>query len=100
MQDRTRRMICRMAFLALCVVPTVGVFAWSSSRMSPERTIESAAELSRGLGLKVSLAGASNPRPGVSLYDGVEMADPETSVPLARMRFLEVADTNSATAIV
>lgn len=100
MHDRTRRMICRAGFLALCVLPTLGVFAWSSSRKSPGRTAESAAELSRKLGLKVSLAGVSDPRPGVSLFDGVELADPETSAPLARMRFLEVAESKSATAIV
>ncbi len=100
MHDRTRRMICRTAFLAICVVPTIGVFAWSSSRVNPGRTAESAAELSRDVGLKVSLVGVSYPRPGVSLYDGVELADPETAAPLARMRFLEVAESNSATAIV
>jgi hypothetical protein len=93
-------MICRTLFLALCVLPTLGVFAWSSSRLSPEGTAESAAELSRELGLKVSLAGVSYPRPDVSLYDGVELADPETAAPLARMRFLEVADTSGAIAIV
>lgn len=100
MHDRTRRMICRTAFLALCVVPTIGVFAWSSSRMNPGRTAESAVELSHGLGLKISLAGVTYPLPGVSLYDRVELADPETSAPLARMRFLEVAERHSATAIV
>ncbi|HKD35665.1 MAG TPA: hypothetical protein VKB78_02665, partial [Pirellulales bacterium] len=48
----------------------------------------------------MSLAGVTYPRPGVSLYNGVEVADPETSAPLARMRFLEVAENSSATAIV
>jgi hypothetical protein len=93
-------MICRTAFLALCVLPTLGVFAWSSSQVNPDRRTETAAELSRELGLKASLVGVSYPRPGVSLYNGVELTDPETSAPLARMRFLEVADTSSATAIV
>ncbi|HEY2148873.1 MAG TPA: hypothetical protein VGH32_13110, partial [Pirellulales bacterium] len=100
MHDRTRRMICRAGFLALCVLPTLGVLAWSSSRANPSHIAESAAELSREVGLKVSLVGVSYPRHGVSLYDGVELADPETSAPLARMRFLEVAESNSATAIV
>jgi hypothetical protein len=93
-------MVCRAAFLALCVLPTLGVFAWSSSRISAGRSTESAAELSRELGLKVSLAGVAYPRPAVALYDGVELADPETSAPLARMRFLEIAESSSATAIV
>jgi hypothetical protein len=50
MHDRTRRMLCRAGFLALCVLPTIGVFAWSSSRASLGHSTERAAELSRELG--------------------------------------------------
>jgi hypothetical protein len=93
-------MLCRAGFLALCVLPTIGVFAWSSSRASLGHSADRAAELSRELGLRVSLAGVSYPRPGVALYDGVELADPETAAPLARMRFLESAGGANVTALV
>ena len=100
MHDRTRRMLCRAGFLGLCVLPTLGVLAWSSSRASPGHSADRAAELSRELGLHVSLAGVSYPQPGVALYEGVELADPETAAPLARMRFLESGGGGSVTALV
>jgi hypothetical protein len=100
MHDRTRRMLCRAGFLALCVLPTLGVLAWSNSRASPSHSADRAAELSRELGLHVSLAGVSYPQPGAALYEGVELADPETSAPLARMRFLESGGGGSVTALV
>lgn len=91
MHDRTRRMLCRIGFIAFCVVPTVGVFAWSNSQTTDGHSVSLAGDLSRALGLKVSLAGVAYPRPGASLYEGLVLADPETAKPLARMRFVEVA---------
>jgi hypothetical protein len=90
MHDRTRRMLCRAGFLAVCLLPTLGVIAWSNSRTSATHSEACAADLSRDLSLRVSLSGVSYPQPGNTLYEGVEIADPETAVSLARLRFLNV----------
>ncbi len=90
MHDRTRRMLCRAGFLAVCLLPTLGVIAWSSSRSSAIHTADCAADLSRELGLRISLAGVSYPQPGNTLYEGLELGDPETGVALMRLRFLNV----------
>ena len=90
MHDRTRRMLCRAGFLAICLLPTLAVIAWSNSRISSSHATSCANDLSHELGLRASLSGVSYPQPGNTLYEGLELADPETAVSLARMRFLNV----------
>jgi hypothetical protein len=55
--------------------------------------------LSHELGLRVSLAGVSYPRPGATRYEGVEVADPETGAPLVQTRSLETDHGNDLTAL-
>ncbi len=98
MHDRTRRLVCRVAFLALGVLPAAGVLAWSGWRGGAWHQRACAAELSRTVGLQVSCNAVSYPRPGIVLYQGVELSDPETAAPLARMRFLETGGTSAASA--
>lgn len=98
MHDRTRRLICRVAFFALCLLPAAGIFAWTGLRGGKSHTRACAAELSRAVGLQVTCAAVAYPRPGVVLYQGVELCDPETAAPLARMRFLETAGSANASA--
>lgn len=47
--------------------------------------------LGRQLGLVVKLEAVRHLRPGVVLYDGIELADPETGQTILRSRCLEVA---------
>ena len=98
MHDRTRRLVCRVAFLALGVLPAAGVLAWSGWRGGAWHQRVCAAELSRTVGLQVSCNAVSYPRPGIVLYQGVELSDPETAAPLARMRFLETGGASTASA--
>ena len=90
MHDRTRRMICRAGFLAVCVLPTLAVAAWCAAQTSVAHRTACAVALSRACGLRVALAEVSYPRPGITLYRDVALADPETAAPLARMRFIEM----------
>src|SRR4051794_15313824 len=93
-------MLCRLGFIAFCVVPTVGVFAWSGSRTTESHGKSLAAELSSELRLTVSLSGVSYPRPGAALYEGLSLADPETAKPLARMRFVEIGGSDGLSTLV
>lgn len=89
MHDRTRRHLCQSAFVALCILPALVILFWSAWRGGKGYQRACAAELSHSLGLHVACSGLSYPRPGIALYQGVELSDPETAAPLARMRFLE-----------
>ena len=89
--DKTRRRVCIGGFLALAVLPTALVAAWCVSRYLPGHLQAEAEQLGRQLGVEVRLQGLKHPRPGVVLYEGLEMADPETGQVLLRCRLLEVA---------
>jgi len=91
LHDKTRRHICMALFVGLCVVPTAIIAVWCISRQLPGHTRAEAARLQSQLGLCVTLDKFSNLRPGVVLYRGIELADPESGRTVARCRVLEVA---------
>ncbi len=100
LHDRTRRLICRTAFFAVCVLPALAVWAESSVLSSPSHKQTCEASLSQATGLRVAVDGVSYPRPGITLYTGLDLADPETGVRLARCRFLEAGGSDELTALV
>ncbi len=94
MHEATRRRICRAVFLLVCLVPTLGLFAWVGvTRSSPYRTARRRAwqqQLSQQWGLVVTLEQWDTPRRGIVLLDRVRLADPETGDPLLEIRQLEI----------
>ena len=95
MHESHRRLCCRAAFLLLCLAPTVCVLAWSVFLQTPaHRAWQIAAwqtELSHRLGVTVRIGGVSAPQAGRTLFDGLELFDPETDAPLASVRAVEAA---------
>ncbi len=100
MHDRTKRLACRAGFLALCVLPTATVWAWTSSWQGAAHRAAVAAQLSQNLGLRVTLADVAYPKPGLTLLEGLQLADPETGLPLVQMRFLEAGGGENTAALV
>ncbi len=94
MHETTRRLICRAVFLIVCLVPTLGLFAWVGfTRSSPYQTARRRAwqqQLSQEWGLEVTLERLRTPTRGVYLLDRVRLADPETGERLVEIRQLEL----------
>ena len=94
MHDRTRRLLCRLGFLLLCVLPTLAVAAWASVVCSPAyvaaRRVAWETRLSHHLGLSVQLQGVRNPTRGVTVLEGLVLSDPETEACVARVRQIEM----------
>ena len=90
LHDKTRRQICLAGFFLLCIAPVLGAAAWCAMRHAPWVVQEEARNLARQLGLEVRLTGMKNVRPGTVLYEGLELADPETNQRLLYCRVLEV----------
>jgi hypothetical protein len=90
LHETTKSLLCRAAFVALCVVPTCSVLAWSVAVRLPAYTRAHERAIAARLGLVAHLGKASTPRPGVTLYDSLELSDPDTRQPLARLGFVEV----------
>jgi hypothetical protein len=89
LHETTRRTVCRVAFVAICVVPTVAVLAWATHARSPSRAAEVELELAAACELAVSIEAIDYPRPGVVVYSGIAFSDAETRRVVAEVRTLE-----------
>jgi hypothetical protein len=93
MHDHTRRIICRVLFLALAFLPTVAVFGWAMSYHWPGARGRLESDLFRELGLQVSVEDVSYPQPGVTVYQGLKLADAEFGTPMANIDQLQVVSS-------
>ena len=100
MHERTRRLICRCLFGTLCVLPTVFVLGVAATRSRPGHVRSCTARLSDQLGLTVALGDVSCPRPGVTLFKQLRLADPETGNSIARIRLVEIVRRDGAMVLV
>jgi hypothetical protein len=91
LHDKTRRRITLAAFVSAGVLPLFLIAGWCVNRHLPGCAKADADALGRQLGLVVKLEAVRHLRPGVVLYDGIELADPETGQTILRSRCLEVA---------
>jgi hypothetical protein len=86
---QTRRLFCRTAFCALCLLPTAGVVVWGAWRRLPTYAAGCCAALEHELGLSVRAAAVRYPRPGVVEFEEFALADPETGEVLLNCRRLQ-----------
>ncbi len=100
LHDRTRRRICRWAFLIGGLIPTATVLAWAASINSASHLAAVRERLEAELGVEVRLASVSYPRPETTLLEGLELADRETGETLLRMRLLEISSDEQSVTIV
>ena len=91
LHDKTRRRLALTAFVLTGVLPLLLTAAWCVNRHLPGCALAEADALGRQLGLLVKLDAVRHLRPGVVLYDGIELADPETGRTILRSRCLELA---------
>jgi hypothetical protein len=92
MSDAARTAVCRLAFLAFCLVPTLLVLAWCLSHYLPGRAETARRQLAERLGVEVELAAVEFPRPGVTRFKRLKLYDPELGELLLSLDGLEVAD--------
>jgi hypothetical protein len=93
--DQTRRRIGLAAFFLLCLAPTAAVLGWCVAWRLPGHARGQAESLSRQLGFDVAFDGLRHPRPGVVLYEGLKLSDPETGQTVLRCRALEATWTKT-----
>jgi hypothetical protein len=98
LHEALRRRLCVLAFLLLCVAPTAAVLAWGVSRHLPWYVRAEAERLAGPLGLEVSLDRVFHPRPGVVVYEGLQLTDPETGRAILHCRQLRAAWSKPADA--
>lgn len=100
MHERTRRLVCRVCFLSVCLLPTVVVVAWVGVHLQPWRARSYEQLLSERLGAKVRLTSVTNPRPGVMRFCGVAWADQEFDRAVLAIQQLDVVQGRAALRLV
>jgi hypothetical protein len=87
----TRRIqLCRLAFIVLCALPTIGVIAWCVVVNGPVYRHLHQRAISARFQCVARLTRASSPRPDLVLYEGLDLTDRETGQLLARFGAVEV----------
>lgn len=90
MHENQRRLVCRVGFLLFCVLPTVLVITWICW---PDGTAKWRVELTQALGIDVSVARVSRPRPGITLFQNVHLVDAEVGE-VGQVAYVEMAETD------
>ena len=99
LHETTRRRWCRAGFVLLCAVPTLAIVAWTIWLRRPEHRDLLAQEIAQRLGVAVTLTGVRHPRPRLTLFEGIDLADPELGARLAHARLVELDASGDSLAI-
>ncbi|HMO83519.1 MAG TPA: hypothetical protein PKC18_01225 [Lacipirellulaceae bacterium] len=79
--ESTTRRLCRAAFVALCVAPTLATLAWIGWNRRPDRARAEASRLGSTLLVHVAVDGWTSPRPGVARTAQLTLAAPGEQTP-------------------
>jgi hypothetical protein len=91
LHDKTRRKLAIAGFILLCLLPTCAIAGWCFWRNMPWETQIAAEQLQQQLGWKVKLDHIKHPRPGVEIYENLELSDPETGRFIFSCRSVEIS---------
>jgi hypothetical protein len=95
MHERTRRNLCRLAFLALGVLPMIGTLAWAGYRVSPLYAAVERSSWEQRLreltGLLATIERVEHPAGGTVLLTNVHLADPDGGDEVAKIRQTEIS---------
>ncbi len=89
LHETTRRRVCRIAFVVLCVAPTLAVAAWIVRWYLPGRVEAEQARLSGQLFVDVRLADWREPRPDTIRTTSLTLANATGSTQLLQVGRLE-----------
>lgn len=78
MHETTQRLVCRMLFLVVVLLPTATLAALAIYGHRPGRAAPWRNSMSAALGLDVRLDDVTAPRPGLRLFHQLQLLDPET----------------------
>ena len=98
MHDSTRRFICRLAFLALCLAPSGSLSAWILYRATPLHAWRENAcwtgTIYETTGLLAQVECVRHPTRSRIILENVTLSDPDGEHLIARIRVVELAETD------
>lgn len=93
LHQSVRRRVCRAVFCLACLLPTTALLGWTATCKLPGHIERCEGRLSELLGLNVSIQRIRYPQPGICLYEGLGLTDPETHRTVLRCRWVEFGHT-------
>jgi hypothetical protein len=90
LHESTQRNLCRAAFVAFCLAPTLLLLVYGARLQMPGYRAAFASEIQHSTGVVVSLDDLVHPRPGETRLTNVRLFDRETSEEIAKIRVLEI----------
>jgi len=100
LHETTQRRICRVGFFLLCVLPTVAVTAAIVTTRLPSHQVARLEEASSALGMNVTGEHVWYPRPGMTVYDQIQLRHTQSGFPLGTARSVEVTQDSKGIIIV
>ncbi len=100
LHESTQRRLCRILFVACCIVPTIAVTAYAVWLRTPVYRTAQADQLSSATGVQISLDALLHPRPGKTRLTNVAVNDPESGRLMAQIDDLELTRQGENIAIV
>jgi hypothetical protein len=89
LHETTRRRVCRAAFFALCVAPTLATAVWIGEHYLPGRKGRIARQLSQQYGVHVKLSDWREPRPRLVRSSGIELSGLRSALALVQAEGVE-----------
>lgn len=89
MHETTQRLICRVAFISLCVLPTIVLAGSVGWRVWPARYDAVLASIGLRVGARIEVDQITTPKPGIWRAEGIRFCDPETADLWASIDWLE-----------
>jgi hypothetical protein len=90
LHQSTQRRLCRILFLALCLVPTLGLLAYAAWVRLPNYRHGWVNQLQTITGLHVTLADVQHPTPGATRLVKLSAHDPHTGELIAEVREINI----------
>lgn len=84
--ERTERLLCRSAFVVLCLLPTLGVLAWAITVHLPIHRYIAAEQISDLLGVDAEVDSVVYPQPGIAELYKVTLKSPGEETVLATIK--------------
>ena len=95
LHEATQRRVCRILFVALCVLPTLGTIGGVGYYYRPWRLADWQETLSHQFHLQTTVAGVSQPLPDRRVFEKLSLADLHSSAPLCQFGRIEQRWNNS-----
>ncbi len=95
LHETTQRRVCRVTFIALCVVPTLLTLVGIAYCNRPWRQVDWQRTLAQSLHVRAELGDITRPRPGMTELWQLQLADLRTDAPLGSIDKLSFHRKNS-----